>query len=201
MNIAPRPGRSQKETPLGVSFYQALQSIFVDKNKTHLEVGVISKPHGVRGELKVRLHNEDSTSLDEVTHVVVEPAKGEVVRYEVESVRGNSKGLILALRGVDTMELANDLRGAKIWVERAAVSALEPGEYYLVDLVGCQVELEGKPFAVVKSVRPDPTVDTMVIQLLDGSLADVPIVDAWVGQVDISAKKVQLLSTDGLIEN
>lgn len=174
---------------------------FVDRNKTHLEVGIIAKPHGVRGELKVRLHNEDSTSLDEVTHVIVEPAKGEVVRYEVESVRGSSKGPILALRGIDSMEAANNLRTAKIWVERAAVSALEPGEYYLVDLVGCQVELDGKLFATVQSVRPDPTVDTMVVKLLDGSLADVPLVDAWVGQVDISARKVQLLSTDGLIEN
>lgn len=173
----------------------------MDKNKTHLEIGIIAKPHGIRGELKVRLHNEDSTSLDEVTHVIVEPAKGEVVRYEVERVRGNSKGLILALSGVDTMEAANDLRGAKLWVDRAAVSALEPGEYYLVDLVGCQVELDGKPFATVQSVRPDPTVDTMVIKLLDGTVADVPLVEAWVGEVDIGAKKIQLLSTDGLIES
>jgi 16S rRNA processing protein RimM len=172
----------------------------VDKNSTHLQVGVITRPHGLRGELKVRLHNEDSTALDEATHIVVESPKGEATRHEIESVRGSSKGPILALSGVQGREGAEKVKGFTLWVERGAVVPLEPGEYYLVDLVGCSVFFEDKVFAKVTGVRPDPTVDTMILTLENGKTAELPIVDAWVGEVDIVARKVQLLSQDGVIE-
>lgn len=170
-----------------------------DQKQTHLEVGIIARPHGVRGELKVRMHFEESDALHEAESVVLVPEKGEPQRYEVESVRGSAKGPILALREVPTVEAANALRNAKIWVHRESVPPLEEGEYYLIDLVGCAVVLEGAVIGEVVRVRPDPSVDTMILKLEDGSEADVPIVDAWVGQVDIDAKRVELLSEDGLI--
>ncbi len=170
-----------------------------DRNQTHLEVGLIARPHGIRGELKVRMHFEESDALDEAEVVILEPERGDARRYEVESVRGNAKGPILALREVVSREAADALRNAKIWVERSAVPPLEPGEYYLVDLVGCEVKLEGKVFGKVIRVRPDPSVDTMILTLNDGEEVDVPIVSAWVGQVDIAGKTVELLSEDGII--
>lgn len=170
-----------------------------DRNQTHLEVGIIARPHGIRGELKVRMHFEESDALDEVDAVILEPERGVAQRYEVESVRGNAKGPILALREVVGREAADALRNAKIWVERSAVPPLEPGEYYLVDLVGCEVKLEGQVYGKVIRVRPDPSVDTMVVVLSDGDEAELPIVSAWVGQVDIAAKTVELLSEDGII--
>jgi len=170
-----------------------------DKNKTHLQVGVIGRPHGLRGEVKLHLHFEGSTSLDAVEYVVLEPEKGPAQRLQLESVRGSAKGPILAFVDVAGREGAEALRGAKVWIERAAAPPLEDGEYYLVDLVGCDVSLEGKSIAKVTGVRPDPSVDTMILKLMDGEVAEVPIVEAWVGEVDVNAKTVELLSEDGLI--
>lgn len=170
-----------------------------DQTQTHLEVGIIARPHGVRGELKVRMHFEESDALHQADSVVLVPEKGAPQRYEVESVRGSAKGPILALREVPTIEVANTLRNAKVWVHRESVPQLEPGEYYLVDLVGCSVVLDGAVIGEVIRVRPDPSVDTMVLKLEGGEEAEVPIVDAWVGTVEISQKRVELLSEDGLI--
>lgn len=172
-----------------------------DKSTTHLKIGVVTRPHGVRGELKVRMFHEESEALQEVTHVVLESPKGEANRYEIRSVRGNSKTPIVDLFGVEGRDGADALRGCSIWVERGALPPLETGEYYLVDLVGCDVYLNGIVYAKVTDVRPDPSVDTMVIRLESGKKADVPIVDAWVGNVDIEARRVELLSEDGVIES
>ncbi len=167
--------------------------------RTHLEIGAIARPHGVRGELKVRLHHEGSDALFSVTHVTLK-AKGKAAQgFAVESVRGSAKGPILALQGIDTCELAEGLRGCLLWVERTQLEPLEEGEYYLVDLVGCQVVHLGQVIAKVSDVRPDPSVDTMVLRMKDGRTAEVPIVDAWVGAVDLQEKTVQLLSQDGVI--
>lgn len=170
-----------------------------DRSQTHLQIGVVARPHGLRGELKVHLHFEQSSSLNECAEVIVEPPRGKAVRMEVLSVRGSAKGPILVLRGVEGREGADALRGAKLWVERGAVSPLEPGEYYLIDLVGCSVHFEGQEIAKVTGVRPDPSVDTMLVVMQDGSNAEIPIVDVWVGEVDTKLKRVQLHSLDGII--
>lgn len=161
---------------------------------------MITRPHGVRGELKVKLYNEDSDALSHVSHLVVEVPRSEARKIEIGSLRGSAKGPILALVGVQGREAAEALRGAKIWVPRAALPDLGEGEYYLVDLVGCEVVLDEVTLGSVESVRPDPTVDTMIIRRPDGSKVEQPIVPVWVGRVDIGARKVELLSTDGLIE-
>lgn len=166
---------------------------------THLEIGVIARPHGVRGELKVRLHHEESEALFSVTQVTL-AAKGRSPQpYAVESVRGSTKSPILALAGVDSRELADGLRGCSLLVERSQLAPLDEGEYYLVDLVGCQVVMSGQVIAKVSDVRPDPSVDTMILRMKDGRAAEVPIVEAWVGQVDLQQKTVELLSQDGVI--
>lgn len=171
-----------------------------DKGTTHLQIGVIARPHGVRGELKARLHFEGSTALWEASTLILEDAQGKAQRFEVESVRGTAKGPILALANVHSCDGAEALRGATIWVERSALPALSDGEYYLVDLVGCGVFCDGKKVGRVVSVRPDPSVDTMVLVLEDGSSAEMPIVDVWLEQVDVENKRVELRSLDGLIQ-
>ncbi len=172
-----------------------------DKTTTHLKIGAVTRPHGVRGELKVRIFNEDSDALGEVSHVILESPKGQAARYEIRSVRGSAKGPIVDLAGVEGRDAADGLRGYTIWVERSALPRLEEGEYYLIDLVGCEVLLDGASYGTVVDVRPDPSVDPMVLRLENGKKAEVPIVDAWVGEVDIDARTVVLLSEDGVIDS
>lgn len=171
----------------------------MNRNQTHLQIGVIARPHGVRGELKVHLHSEESTALESASHLVVESSQGKAERLEIESARGSAKGPILRLMGVDSREAADALRGAKLWVERENVDPLEPGEYYLVDLVDCEIHFEGEVLAKVTGVRPDPSVDTMILKMTSGETAELPIVSAWVGEVNTSEGRVELLTKDGLI--
>lgn len=170
-----------------------------DKEQPLLEVGKITRPHGVRGELKAHLYFEGSRSLWEVDRLVLRSPSGREQNLAIESVRGGPKGPILALVGVDGRDAAEALRDHTIWVPRVELEPLAPGEYYLIDLVGCQVVLAGERLGKITQVRPDPSIDTLVIELSDGSLAEQPLLDAWVGKVDIEARVVELLNDDGLI--
>ncbi len=167
---------------------------------THLWIGNVTRPHGVRGDMKVRLHFPESDALFQVNTVVLEPVKGEARLYDVEQCRGGGKAVILTLSGVDRIEDVEALRGAKIWVARVHLKPLEPGEYFLVDVIGSRVFLDEAVFAEVLHVRADPSVDTLVLRLNDGSEAEMPLVDAWVKAVDVKAKRVDLLSADGIIQ-
>lgn len=165
-----------------------------------LEIGTVTKPHGLRGELKVHLFFEHSRALWEVRSVTLQSPSGTRRSVAISAVRGTNKEPILCLEDVSDRDGAEALRGHTIWVERTAVAPLEPGEYYLIDLVGCQVMLAGEVLGRVTEVRPDPSVDTMVVELAAGGFADQPVLDTWVERVDIAARIVELSSDDGLIQ-
>jgi 16S rRNA processing protein RimM len=169
-------------------------------NGDALLIGKIARPHGVRGELKVKLFFDGSDSLANVTSVVLKGPKGASKEYEVEAVRGSQKSPILALVGVESRELAEAIKDWDIWVERAALPPLKPGEYYLIDVVGCDVFVMDKPLGRVIQVRPDPSVDTIVIEDASGKVLEQPLLPHFVGKVDVQARRVELLSEDGIID-
>jgi len=169
-----------------------------DLRRTHLEVGVVGRPHGIRGEVKVHLHNATSDALSRVKSVVLARPAG-AIDIGVERVRKTPSGPIVGLSGMLTREQAETVRGARVLVSRSDLPPLDPGDYYLVDLIGCTVLLRGEPFGRAIAVRPDPTVDTLVIELPSGSRVEQPILDPWILRVDVAQAIVELASDDGLI--
>lgn len=169
-----------------------------------LEIGTITRPHGLRGELKVHPFFEGSQSLWEVRELVLRSPQGVERNVPIEAVRGTQKEPILALRGVTDRNEAEALRGHVLLAARDQLTPLEPGEYYLVDLVGCEVRVAGRKLGMIVEVRPDPSVDTLVIERseADGAkgLVEQPLLDTWVERVDVAARLVELSSEDGLID-
>ena len=155
-------------------------------------------PHGLRGELRVRLHWEGSTTLSEVSSV--ELAAGESRRsYAIEDVRPGPKGVLLKLAGVDDRDAAAALRGAALSVPREVLPELEPGEYYLSDLIGAEVVGPDGPVGRVVEVRAHPSVDCLAVRLPDGRVLEQPLTEPWVEAVDVAAGRVVLSSTEGLV--
>ena len=65
------------------------------------------------------------------------PAAGE--RFEVESTWFHQETLIFKFRGVDTISDAERLSGLEVRVPLSQRTALDPGEFFQSDLVGCEV--------------------------------------------------------------
>jgi 16S rRNA processing protein RimM len=60
-------------------------------------------------------------------------------RHEVESAWFHENRLVFKFRGVDTITEAENLEGSEVRVPRSERIALNAGEYYESDLIGCQV--------------------------------------------------------------
>ena len=104
-----------------------------------VEVGIVARPHGVRGEVRVALHWDGSDALGSAPEVLLRlPRRGER-RLAVVQARKVPKAVLLRLEGVESRDDAELLRGARVLVPREAMPALGPGEYYLCDLVGAEL--------------------------------------------------------------
>jgi len=103
------------------------------------------------------------------------------------------------LQGVDDRNAAETLHGAAVSVRRDALPALDPGEYYLVDLIGAKVTGPDGEIGEVTGVVSHPTVDVIVLRLPDGKSAEQPLSAPWLSHVDVAARQVVLHSLDGLM--
>src|SRR5262245_33662242 len=106
-----------------------------------LSVGVLGRPHGIRGDVYFRPHNPQSRAFDDVTELVL-VREGESRLYDVTFMRLVADAYIAHFDGVDDREGAAALTNAEVRIARAALPPLEPGEYYVEDVVGCAVETE-----------------------------------------------------------
>jgi 16S rRNA processing protein RimM len=157
-----------------------------------IELGVIAKPHGVRGELRVHVFNPESTLLEELAEVFLIGGKGEApALVEVESTRRGPKALLMRLAGVTTREGAEALRGYTLCVPREALPELEEGEYYLADLIGLQALEGSEPIGEIIEVVDYPSAECLKIER-PGGYIEVPMIGPWLVRVDLEQGKVYL---------
>jgi len=163
-----------------------------------LEVGRVSKAHGITGELRIVPHWESSDALEQVSEIWL-TLKDKRSAYQVERARAVPRAYLVKLRGVDDRNAAEALHGATVSVPRSVLPPLEPGEYYLVDLIGLKVSGPEGEIGEVTGIVSHPTVDVIVLRLTDGTTAEQPLSEPWLSSVDMVARQVVLNSLDGLM--
>lgn len=159
---------------------------------------MVTRAHGLGGEVKVRLDWEGSQTLGEVAWVTVE-LEGRRQRVAVQRSRSAGRGLLVKFEGIDDRDEAERLRGAGIYVERKDLAPLAAGEFYLADLVGARVVAPDGPVGVVEAIELHPTVDALVVRTEQGERLEQPLLDVFVADVDVDAGIVTLHSREGLV--
>lgn len=152
-------------------------------------LGVVGKPHGVRGEVMLRAHNVRGRSFEGMRTLTL--VRGTDSRsYEIVSLRPTPDGAIAKLRGIDSREAAAALTLAEIRATRAELPPLAPGEYYVSDVIGCQVfHVTGRPMGVVTGTFWNGAQDIMIVGQAVGEEL-IPLIPDFVVTVDVPGRKV-----------
>src|SRR4051812_16324650 len=155
-----------------------------------LSVGVLGRPHGVRGDLHFRPHNPSSRAFDHLREVwLVRDGRRE--RHEVVSMRPVNDGYITRFAGVEGRDAAAALTLAEVRVARTALPPLAPGEYFVEDIVGCAVEGEdGRSLGVVRGTLWNGAHDVATVDDAGGRERLIPLVPEFVLSVDAPARKM-----------
>ncbi len=165
---------------------------------TWVPLAEIARPHGVQGELRLRLFNADSDLLLDVDEVLLRLTDGKEHEVSVDRARRADDAILMRLHSVNDRNRADELRGAQVCVRRSNFPKLDEGEFYVGDILGARVSLgENQSFGIVKDYRNYPSVDVFVIQV-EGGLLEVPNREGYVLWIDAQGGEVALESIEGL---
>ncbi len=158
-----------------------------------IEVGYVARAHGVAGALKVIAHDPGSTVLGECAAVVIGARS-----FTVTRARQANRAFLLEVDGVADRDAADALRGQAVAVDRD-LYALDEGEVFLVDLIGCEVVTEDEAaYGQVVDIEPGPQ-DRLVIH--HGEVERLlPYVAEFIVEVDLEARRVVVEPPEGLPE-
>ncbi len=164
--------------------------------KQKLEAGQIVNTHGVRGAVRIKPWSDDAEFLRLFDRFFID---GREVAVRSSTVH---KGMLLCeLAGVETIEQAIALKGKTVFIDRDDVT-LEEGRYFVQDLLGLRVidETRGE-LGKIADVLNLPASDVYVVKSGDGREWMIPVVEEFVGDVDLEAGTVQVRIIEGMETN
>jgi 16S rRNA processing protein RimM len=167
----------------------------------YLLVGRVSRPHGVRGELRVEIVTDYPERLSEHTYFYLAPPGSPAVvrRFLVEKVRIREDVALLKLVGCDDRNAADGLRGLLVQIPIEDAVPLEEGEYYLYQLIGVHVETEdGEGLGQVVDVIETGANDVYVVRGPRGEVLLPAIEDVVLG-LDLESKRMMVRLLAGLL--
>jgi len=155
-----------------------------------IDVGFVLRAHGVRGVVRVRgaaaLGGADAIWLD-----------GE--RFAVRHASRDKDEWLMTLEGVATREAAEALRGRQVALPRDAVPVADD-ELLVADLVGCTVvDVAGTTLGEVTGSFDSGAHEVLEVRAADGREFMLPLVDAFVRDVDLDAKMIVCDPPPGLV--
>lgn len=164
-----------------------------------IEIGVVTRPHGLSGLLRVKVFAAEPELLGRLRRVVLRLPDGQETEHELVSVQPGSKGLpVVQLRDCAYRDQAEALLGAMILVSREQLGPLDPDEFYLADVVGCPVETPtGESLGTVVEIGDNGAQSLLLIQQ-EQRIHNVPAVAPFIA--DFDGQRLVLELPEGLWE-
>lgn len=165
----------------------------------YLTVGKIANTHGVRGELKVIPSTSDINRFDYLKIVWVEK-DGKLKEYFVDNVRYNKNFVLIKLHDIDTMDKAAEFKNCYLKVDRKNARPLSENEFFIVDLLECEVYEGDVLLGKITDVLQTGSNDVYVVKGDKYGEILIPALEKVVLNVDIKNKKIQVTLLEGLID-
>jgi 16S rRNA processing protein RimM len=164
-------------------------------------IGEVTRPHGLRGEVRVHPHTDRPERFEGLVECVLwDEATGARVVRRITGARRQGEAVLLALAGCDSVEAAAALVGRLVALPRAQALPAPPGHVYPWQLVGCRVVTEdGRAIGEVSGIEPGPAQDLWVVRGRDREHL-IPAVAEIVIEVDVDARRVVIRPPEGLLD-
>jgi 16S rRNA processing protein RimM len=158
-------------------------------------IGEVLKPHGIRGEIKIRPETFDNRRLSKFkTITLANPNTETMQEYELIKKRlAGTNTWIIQIEGYNNPEDANALRNQFIVIPESERLKLPKGQFYFSDLDGLNAidSTTQEKIGKVIQVHDYPSVAVFEIKI-KGKKINAPWIEDCVGELDLEKNEVEI---------
>lgn len=164
-----------------------------------LQIGAITKTHGVHGEVKIFPMTDDVKRFKKLKTTILDTGK-EKIELEIEGVKFFKQFVILKFKGYDSIESIEKYCGKGIFVTRENAVKLKKDEYFIADLIDMKVvDEKGEAIGIIEDVMQTGANDVYVINMNDGQELLLPAIKECVLAVNMDERIMTVHILDGLL--
>jgi 16S rRNA processing protein RimM len=167
-----------------------------------ITLAIVLRPRGLRGEVAAAILTDFPDRLLALREVWLFDGRNPARRADIErcwlsSSRGGQA--IFHFAGIDTIESAERLRGLEVQIPADQRAQLGEGQFYVSELVGCEVWEVGAPAAlgVVRDVDFPGGVPLLKVKSGANEIL-VPLAAEICIRIDPPAKRIEVILPEGL---
>lgn len=152
-------------------------------------IGRIDRPQGRKGEVVVTPFSDRPDRFPSLERAFVPASDGEGRALEVTDRWPHKGRWVLKLRGVDSIDAAEALRGLELRVGEEELAPLPQGSYYHHQLRGLEVRDAdgGQSLGVVRDVVETGGVPVLAVETGSGEML-IPLAQQYVREVDLAER-------------
>lgn len=168
-------------------------------NKDDLyRIGVITEPHGIKGEFKVYPTTDDPMHIKKIKEIYLDTGK-ELLPLHPQGVKVQKNLIILKVEEYNDRNPVELLRKKELFVTRENTVKLRKDEYLVDDLIGLKaIDEDGNEVGTIKEVLETGANDVYEITKIDGTSLLLPAIKQCILEVNIDEGYMKVFVMPGL---
>jgi 16S rRNA processing protein RimM len=170
----------------------------VSGEPAYLSVGLLRRPHGLRGEILMEVYTDFPQRLKVGTRLYVGEKR---LPMTIASLRGHNDGLLVRFSGLENAEQAGKYRTNMVFVRADDRPPLPEGEFYHHQVMGLRVVDEsGEELGSLVDILATGANEVYIVKRPDGRELLLPAIEGVILKIDPQAGLVQVRLLPGLDE-
>jgi len=163
-------------------------------------IAKLIKSRGLRGELVADILTDFPERFDALETVVALLPDGARQSLKIERFFFQKGRIVFKFAGFDSIETAENLRGAEICVPESEAIELDEDEFFDWELENCEVEtVEGLKLGRVKELMRTGGTEILVVKGAEKEYL-IPFAETICVEVDVENKLIKIDAPEGLLE-
>ncbi|MFT6970246.1 MAG: 16S rRNA processing protein RimM [Roseivirga sp.] len=165
------------------------------------QLGYITKPHGLKGEVQVLLDVDFPNDYKGLESVFVQQGQ-QLVPFFIDTLSINAEKAIIAFEDINSLELALTLKGCLLYLPLNNLPAMQGNEFYYHEVIGFELidTNTNSTVGVIENVFEAGVQILLSVRHESRKEVLIPLTDDLINSVKRDERKLSMSLPDGLVD-
>ena len=153
-----------------------------------IEIGILTKPHGLNGEIKLLLHSQNSDLILKINEVFIDSES-----FKISKVKKVANGIIIKFNLRNDRSSIEELLKKKVFVNKNIIPNPPEGKNYYFELIGSKVMFNNEVIGSLIEIVETKANNIYVIKKDDGDEILIPKTESFIKKFNKDKKILEVI--------